>query len=194
MKIILFDTNSGMIKEWQKQFNDILDVEFYQIDIIDSTIKADAIVSPANSFGFMDGGIDLAYCHLLGFDIEDKVQAEIINKFNGELPVGQALSVLTGNKRFPYLIAAPTMTVPKDISGTDNAYLAFRASLIVAKEKGFESIACPGLGTGTGKVSFHDCARQMKWAYKQVNGELTFPNSINGAWGRHNIITGRWKE
>ena len=32
-----------------------------------------------------------------------------------------------------YLISAPTMRVPEDVSGTNNAYLAFRAVILAGK-------------------------------------------------------------
>lgn len=56
----------------------------------------------------MDGGLDLAIRHELGFDIEDKVKNLILNKFHGELSVGSAVIVETENKKWPYLISAPT--------------------------------------------------------------------------------------
>ncbi len=48
------------------------------------------------------------------------------------LKVGQAAIIETEDPQnvIPYLICAPTMRVPEIVSGTSNAYLAFRASLI----------------------------------------------------------------
>jgi O-acetyl-ADP-ribose deacetylase (regulator of RNase III) len=50
-----------MVEAWQKYFTGIADVRISHSDIFESS--AGAIVSPANSFGYMDGGIDLVYLH-----------------------------------------------------------------------------------------------------------------------------------
>jgi hypothetical protein len=42
----------------------------HQQDILTRT--ADAILSPANSFGFMDGGIDLLYSNFFGWELQDR--------------------------------------------------------------------------------------------------------------------------
>jgi O-acetyl-ADP-ribose deacetylase (regulator of RNase III) len=39
-------------------------VTVHQVSILD--VACDAVVSPANSFGFMDGGIDAVYLSLFG--------------------------------------------------------------------------------------------------------------------------------
>ena len=38
-------------------------------DIFEGGPEADAIVSPANSFGFMDGGIDMVYSRHFGWQM-----------------------------------------------------------------------------------------------------------------------------
>jgi O-acetyl-ADP-ribose deacetylase (regulator of RNase III) len=118
------------------------------------------MVSPANSFGMMDGGLDLAIRDQLGFSVERKLQEVIVEKHHGELPVGCAVIVATNDRRWRYLITAPTMRVPEPISFTINAYLAFRA-LLVAVEKfngdlgkrEIDTLVCCGLGTGIGKAN-----------------------------------------
>src|SRR5690242_9267078 len=114
------------------------EVEISQGDIFD--VKATAIVSPANSFGYMTGGIDLVYRDKFGQKVEALVQKNIELHFYGELPIGSALSVPMRGQNYKYLISAPTMRVPMNVDNTLNAYLAFRAALLVAKDKGFESI------------------------------------------------------
>src|SRR5204862_2581392 len=94
---------------------------------------ADAMVSPANSFGIMDGGLDLAIRGAIGGDIQRRVQAVIIERHHGELPVGAAEVVETENERWPFLVIAPTMRVPEPVSNTLNAYLAFRAALLAVR-------------------------------------------------------------
>ena len=56
MTIYLVDINSKITDAWSKVFKGVDSVEVKTQSIFD--IHSDAIVSPANSFGFMNGGID----------------------------------------------------------------------------------------------------------------------------------------
>jgi hypothetical protein len=59
MKLILFDINTELTLEWAKQFNGVggVTVDNSPLDSVIG-LGVDALVSPANSFGYMDGGID----------------------------------------------------------------------------------------------------------------------------------------
>ena len=120
------------------------------------TLEADALVSPANSFGRMDGGLDAQIVEFLGEDIESEVQQLIRDRHDGELVVGQAEVVITQATQFPFLVVAPTMRVPQNVSRTVNAYLAFRAALRAVRafneEHGdiIQTLLVPGLGTDNG--------------------------------------------
>jgi O-acetyl-ADP-ribose deacetylase (regulator of RNase III) len=118
-----------------------------------------------------------------------KNQNKIRNELFGELPVGMATIIETGDAVIKYLISCPTMRVPEDVSKTLNAYLAFRAGLIEiiklnqgdAKSK-IVSVLCPGLGTLTGKISPETCARQMKYAYNSIiNKNIAFSDNLFAA-------------
>lgn len=170
-KVYLRDTNEVLVTYWKKYFKAFPEVEVSQGNIFD--MKATAIVSPANSFGNMTGGIDLLYLDKFGKQVEALVKKNIELHFYDELPVGSALSVPMRGQDYEYLICAPTMRVPMIIDSTLNAYLAFRAALLVAKDKDFESIICPGLGTGTGGACPEMVARQMFIAYITVVLERT---------------------
>jgi hypothetical protein len=63
MIIILADLQAPLIKAWQNALNDYPNIEIHHGSIFD--VQCDAIVSPANSFGFMDGGIDMAISRFL---------------------------------------------------------------------------------------------------------------------------------
>lgn len=165
-KVYLRDANGELINQWHKYFRSLSEVEISQGNIFD--IKAQAIVSPANSFGFMDGGIDLLYRDKFGMDVEKLVQKVIELRYYGELPVGQATSVPMKGQEYSHLIVAPTMHLPMNVDNTLNAYQAFRATLLRAKEVGIESLVCPGLGTGTGKACPELVARQMFVAYSHI--------------------------
>lgn len=190
MKLFLRDHNPQMALAWREAFAEItaadiacasdLRVDISCGDIFDGP-KADAIVSPANSFGFMDGGIDGAYTKRFGSRLQEKLQTYIKGMYYGELPVGQAIIVATDDADYRLLISAPTMRVPQFVSSTVNAYLAFRAALLAAvtynrtfvhevsgRYKAIESIICPGLGTSIGMMDYATCARQMLAAYETV--------------------------
>src|ERR1700682_38693 len=92
-KIYLIDRSSVLVEEWKAQFSDCPIVEALAGDYFQK--PADAIVSPANSFGIMDGGLDLAIRDQLGFGVQTALQELIVAKHHGELPVGCALIVST---------------------------------------------------------------------------------------------------
>jgi O-acetyl-ADP-ribose deacetylase (regulator of RNase III) len=170
---ILFHTfDSGMAEAWRKAFYRAPGVVIVEGDILEE--PCDAVVSPANSFGFMDGGIDLAYRRYFGLDLQSRVQAKIKSDFHGELPVGQAMVVPTGHGTVPYLVAAPTMRIPDKIDDTVNVYLAFRAALLAvlahndASTNLIKTLRTPALGTGIGSMPFARAAHQMHAAYVSV--------------------------
>ena len=172
MKIFLRDRNPGMTEAWNKYFQDD-NVNISCGDIFmplnGDHMKAEAIVSPANSFGFMDGGIDYIYSLFFGWGMSEELRTLIHTKHDGEILVGDAEVVdirkTKSDTPIPWLIAAPTMRVPEDVSQTVNAYLAFRAVLRIAKDNQFDSILCPGLGTAVGQMPYEMCALQMYEAY-----------------------------
>src|SRR3954464_4406784 len=92
-KIVLIDRSSILVDRWKEQFSDCPAVEAVAGDYFQR--PADAIVSPANSFGIMDGGLDLAIREQLGFPVERRIQEVIVEKHHGELPVGCAEVVET---------------------------------------------------------------------------------------------------
>lgn len=177
MQIILGDKNPELIKAWEGEFLGVENVTVRGGNIL--LTKADALVSPANSFGFMDGGLDWSISDMFERKIQATVQKAIRDKHAGELLVGNAEIVPTGQERFPYLVCAPTMRVPQNVADTVNAFLAMRATLLALKKFNsanagtIRSVAIPGLCTGIGKVPFQRCARQMRAAYDQVLGSLS---------------------
>lgn len=118
--------------------------------------EADAIVSPANSFGFMDGGIDAAYTAFFGPRVQDAVQQAIRQRPLRELLVGEAIAVSTGNDRYPYCIAAPTMRRPRVLASAEPVYLATRAAISLAASMGLTSVALPGMAARAMLDGIHD--------------------------------------
>lgn len=180
-RIFLVDRTPAMATAWKRCFE-----EYDAFDVIEGDYfseAADAMVSPANSFGIMDGGLDLAIRNALGFEVQKRVQQVIVEEHHGELPVGQAAVVPTDHDDWPYLIAAPTMRVPESVARTTHAYLAFRAILLAvsrfnaaATDARIDSIVCPGLGTGIGAMDYERCALQMRMAYRQLSEPARIPS------------------
>ena len=173
-KLYLIDSKSELCDKWRQVFSSYPEVEVLRGDYFQQS--ADAIVSPANSFGIMDGGLDLAIRNELGFQIETEIQDVILNKYHGEMPIGSAEIINTNHDKWSFMIAAPTMRIPENVAFTLNAYIAFRAILIAINsfneskpKRAIKSLICSGLGTGIGGMELVKCAAQMRAAYKLIN-------------------------
>ncbi|MBI5372423.1 MAG: macro domain-containing protein [Sphingobacteriales bacterium] len=169
MEIMLVAIEDKLVNAWKDFFLNEPNVTITEADI--TQIRCDAVVSPANSFGFMDGGLDYALSERFGWDLEKKLQKQIKDLPEGELLVGQTILMETGDKDVPFLISAPTMRIPTNfnIDTSINAYLAMKAILIRAtSDERISSVAIPGLCTGVGRMQPMIAARQMFQAYKEI--------------------------
>src|SRR5215207_4089662 len=190
MRIVLASVEPALTAAWEQHCGDLPDVMVHVGSILDLTI--DAVVSPANSFGFMDGGLDYAYSAHFGWDVQDRLQELIRTRHHGELLVGAAEIVDTGDTRIPFVIAAPTMRVPMILMDSVNPYLAARGALLLIRHGTIasgplaghavrdvvQSVAFPGLGTGVGRVGPNTCARQVRMAIEEVVlGRGSFPRT-----------------
>lgn len=180
MNLTLVDLNPEVVNAWAKVFADVPEVSVQPGSIFN--YPCDALVSPANSYGHMNGGIDFSISNTLGWHIEKRLQERLRQKHYGELLVGQAEIIPTEHVDFPYLISAPTMRIPMSINRTPNIYHAMRAILILARDGQFDdgqkisdkvkTIAIPGLGTGVGQVSGMVCALQMRLAWEDIMNKM----------------------
>lgn len=197
MKLILCDINEHMINSWKKYFNQDTNFEIYHGSIFD--VECDALTSPANSFGFMDGGLDLLISRFFGWQIQERLQEIIKRKHHGELLVGCAEIVETDHDKIPYVISAPTMRVPMILRDSVNVYLATRAILVLVKHDKFpngtlineqvKKIAIPGMGTGVGRLPYDICALQMKKAVEDIYYEkYKFPSTWYEAQKNHQLL------
>ena len=60
-----------------------------------------------------------------------------------------------------------------------NIYLATKAAMLLALEKGYESVAFPGMGTGTGGVKAEVAAKLMFAAIRDcLLGKREFPRTL----------------
>lgn len=201
MKLVLAAVEAGLHDAWLKAFDGVPDVDVCRGSILD--MPCDAVVSPANSFGFMDGGIDGAYLHYFGQSIEARVRLKIARDHGGELLVGLSDIVETGHRSIPYLIVAPTMRVPMNLVDTVNPYLSARAvfrlwrdgTLSEGSRSGekvaavVKTVAMPGLASGVGKVPFATVAKQVRQAYDDiVLRKFEAPDSWADASERHQLL------
>lgn len=191
MEIILTAVEEELYEAWSDACSGLKDVEVFRGDIL--SLRVEAVVSPANSFGFMDGGIDTLYVRRFGKGIQSRLQKMIQHEpHHGELLVGGAILLPTGDESIPILISAPTMRVPMRLpEDTINPYLAARAALRVALRHQVGRIAFPGLGTGVGRVPPEACARQVRKAIEDVVcGMSRFPKTWIEAHDEHQRLYG----
>ncbi len=170
-----------LVEAWTVAFREVSGVQVIAGDILHQP-PGTALVSPANSYGMMRGGLDYQYAmnyaeHAI--DIEHRVREVIAAEWGGELPVGSAVVVATPeHPRWPCLIVAPTMRTPGNIAHTDNAYHAFRAALLAVMawnrqhpDRIVGRVACPGMGTGVGGLMPQAAATRMRAAWDAVVNE-----------------------
>jgi len=181
LRLILVAPNSLLAAAFKSHFNYLPDVEIVN-DYFEWLPIFDCLVSPANSFGMMDGGMDAAIIKFFGSSLMERVQERILTNYLGEQPVGTSMIVETGHPKHPFLAHTPTMRVPMSIKGTDIPYVAMWAMLLAVRhhnqhaQKKIVCVACPGLGTGIGRVPYSEAARQMALAY---NHFLYPPKHLN---------------
>jgi O-acetyl-ADP-ribose deacetylase (regulator of RNase III) len=135
-------------------------------------INCEAIVNPANSYGYMGGGIAGAIKKFGGIEIE---QAAIMK---APIPVGNAIYTTAGKLPSKYIIHAPTMEKPAMKTNIINIKNALEAAFKIALKLNIKSIAIPGMGTGVGGVSHNDAAQiivEISMKYKnQINKTVLF--------------------
>lgn len=170
VKVVLVDINPKIIGAWKQSFEGNPEVEIVHGSMLDQPVSA--WVSPTNSAGRMDGGLDLVIKRALGDRVERALQAQIKQRYQGSLPVGHALAVHTERPQPRYLISTPTMVgSSEDISASMNVALACAAAFQAVHMQNTEepgsirSVALPGLGAQTGRVPAEICADLMWTAY-----------------------------
>lgn len=199
LNLVLADLNEELVAEWHQVFRGVDNVAVHHGSLFE--VEGDAVVSPANSYGYMDGGLDLALSEYFGWHVQERLQERIKTYHHGELLVGMAEIVATDHAAIPFLISAPTMRVPTVLGrNTPNPYLAMRAVLILVKygklgedhpiSAVVHTVIVPGLGTGVGQVPPSVCANQMFQAVNDVLFEnYQFPSSWYSAIHRQQMLT-----
>ena len=182
MNIYLLSINPDMVSAWRKYFGNIENVEIICDDFCEfmKYNKVNCVVSPANSFGLMDGGYDAAIIEWFGAELQNKVQEHIIDNYFGEQPVGSSFIIETPHKD-TFLIHTPTMRIPEKILDISVIYHCMRTCLITAILNEIKSIVIPAFGDLTGCVREDDVAKMMWMAFEQIsrdNKEISWKLAI----------------
>jgi O-acetyl-ADP-ribose deacetylase (regulator of RNase III) len=177
MHIYLLDINKEMTDAWYKYFDSsnvtIVNEDF--ATFMNKHADIDAIVSPANSFGFMDGGYDKAIIDYLGEQAQTNVLTMLDAVYNGYQPIGTCLSIPFDK----YIILhTPTMRTPEAIVDNRVIFDCMRSCLLEASKQNCKSIVIPAFGGCCGRVPYDTIARMMSLAYNQICNQ---PKELN--WG-----------
>ena len=123
-------------------------------------LDIDAVVSPANTAGIMNGGYDAALRRHFGNTLEYRVRMSIKEK---PIPVGEARAIQTVDPKVKWLIIAPTVSIAADgLSGHESvSYAAAYKSVIAAFEAGVTCLGMTGLGTGAGGLNIREAIFQQ---------------------------------
>ena len=183
------DTDPDVVEALRSAFEEFERVSIRHGNILD--IAEDTIVSPANSYGYMDGGVDKIYREFFGEKLDEAVleairfRATRLAVQNGEnpqyaeaiLPVGESTLAKTNHPRIRYILLAPTMFLPQGIPA-ENCRQAMLAVLNCGKRSfpHIKNIYCPGLGTGVGGLAPALAAKTMAKAYRDWMAHHDFPS------------------
>lgn len=186
IKIYLLDINPMMTNEWNRAFKDCNNITVVHNDL-NTFLKntpVDCVVSPANSYGLMDGGYDYAITRWYGHSLMNKVQKYIIDELYGEQTVGTAICIET-DKIPKYLIHSPAMRTPEIIYDYRVVYDCMRNTLIQAMKHNIKSIVVPAWGGGCGRVEPNIIANMMLSAYQQL---LNVPSELSWNYALNNTL------
>jgi len=135
-----------------------MEIKIQQGSILDSPVEV--IVNAANSGGHMGGGVAGVIKRAAGREVEEEAIKQ------APIPVGKAVLTSAGRLPFKGIIHAPTMERPAMRIPVENVSQATLAALRLAEDRGFSSIALPGMGTGVGGLAKEEAAKAMMEAIR----------------------------
>ena len=178
MKIYLLEKNQETAAALEAAFvNEDVEVVCDLFADFMLTHDVECVVSPANSYGLMDGGYDKAITEWFGSQLQERVQKYISEHYYGEQPVGTSF-IIDAGRSGQKLIHTPTMRVPSRILDPAVVYQSMRTTLMVALENDVKSIVIPVFGGLTGGVEPTLAAKMMWLGYDSI----VRPNTRIG-WG-----------
>lgn len=170
---VFFDLNKEKIDAYEKYlncYNNMIFIHGSLDEILEKYYQNKTnpfiLVSPANSYGNMKGGIDYAIIKKFPKCERRVIDAVGQSKYTDSggrhiVPVGKSTVVKLDNKS-GLLLMAPTMETPKNIQGTNNVYAAFRTIYKSTEQLSSKTIvAIPCLGTGIGGMSGEESVLQI---------------------------------
>ncbi|CAA7261938.1 unnamed protein product [Cyclocybe aegerita] len=198
-----YPTKASLCDAWAAAIKKYLDasiqplftvLEGKLLDLDPTQLQCDCMVSPANSFGIMDGGYDLELSRAFkrGNDewvLTKHVQLALREQWNGYAPPSTCTIVplpadMAGDGHNPWsarnLAVVPTMRTPEDVSWHQDLVYNSMWSLLAtvarwnethAEEK-IERVLMTGLATGQGGFTVEKCAEQMMLAVKHFTEGL----------------------
>ena len=167
MKIIIADHNKSTISSIN-ECNPSFEVEEGNPLAFD----IDAVVSPANTMGIMNGGYDAVLRRYFGVGIEYTVRM-YFDKF--QLDVGEAIAVKTGHSKVEWLIVTPTVSVTGEgLSGHETvSYSCAYNAVKTAHQRGVKYLGMTGLGSGVGALDRRVSARQQVQGIEDALSEIS---------------------
>ncbi|VDB97596.1 unnamed protein product [Peniophora sp. CBMAI 1063] len=190
------DQSQGLITVLARPFEDMSGAE----------AAFDCLVSPANSYGIMDGGIDMYISRAFSgggdlLTLSRAIQGDLYARWYGFAPPTSCTLVRIPehlrNAQYPrctVLAVCPTMRVPTDVSWHKDLAYNVVCTLLCELERWNEGageegrirrVAIPGLATGTGRYDPDMCARQMVLAVKHFR-------DARSKEGRERLADRRW--
>ena len=165
MNILIADHNKSTIASIN-ECNPSFDVELGNPLAFD----IDAVVSPANTMGIMNGGYDAVLRRYFGIEYMVK---QYLDKFN--LDVGEAIAVKTGHSKVEWLIVTPTVSVTGEgLSGHASvSYSCAYNAVKAAYAKGIQYLGMTGLGSGVGQLDRRISAKQQVQGIEDALNEIT---------------------
>lgn len=100
LQLILTTTQREVLDSFVRNFEGLPNCRIHQ-GFYQELRKHDAVVSPANSFGLMDGCFDLVLTQRFGEPLMKRVMIHIDEHYLGEQPVGTAFVFETGHPYTP---------------------------------------------------------------------------------------------
>jgi O-acetyl-ADP-ribose deacetylase (regulator of RNase III) len=151
-----------------------------RIGTVEQLQEFNIVISPANSYGDIRGGIDMVYFKFLGRDaLQQKIKDTIRTHHDGEIHIGNYAVIPTDMASPSHLVLCPTMTVPMILPGDSrNAYLFMRAAIrsirrladLIPKRIGGLRVLCPVPCIGVGDMNINVAAKQIRIAIDSMNG------------------------
>ena len=155
MKVIIADHNKSTISSMEEL------CPSFEVQLGNPlAFDIDAVVSPANTKGIMNGGFDAVLRRFFGTIIEVRAR-QYLEKH--PLDVGQAAAIKMSHKTIGWLIISPTVSIKGNgFSGNDTvAYACGYNSVIAANRAGATSLGMTGLGTGAGALDIRHAIKQQ---------------------------------